>query len=53
MVRDGAEIWWSNTAQGPFTEDSPGTYCYVDGGVRHSLGNWPKGEGSFFEGPCL
>ncbi len=51
MTTDAAEIWWSDDHRGPYSEGS-GTYCYVDGGVRHQKGAWPTGPGSFFDGNC-
>ena len=54
MTADGAEWWYSTSANGPFTDSSAraGTVCYVDRGVRHKLGAWPRGEAPFFNGRC-
>lgn len=51
MTDDAAEIWWSNTAVGPYDDDQ-GTFCYVDGGVRYSKGVWPSTTDKFFQGTC-
>jgi hypothetical protein len=51
MTSDAAEMWWSTSARGPYSDDG-GTYCYVDGGQRHRLGNWPFGGDPFFHLPC-
>jgi hypothetical protein len=51
MTKDLAEFWWSNTASSPYQSNS-GTLCFVDGGARHSLGNWPTAADPFFQGPC-
>jgi len=51
MTTDGAEIFWSATAQDP-NDGSAGHYCYVDGGARHGRGSWPQGGDPFFKEPC-
>jgi hypothetical protein len=54
MTKDGAEWWYSITDTGPFSDSGgkPGTVCYLDGGNRHELGSWPKGDAPFFSAPC-
>ena len=54
FTADGAEWWWSTTATGPFSDSStnPGTVCYLNGGQRHVLGQWPTGDAPFFQGEC-
>lgn len=51
MTIDAAEWWWSNSARS-YYNDQPGEFCYVDGGVRHGLGSFPKGGDPFFGGQC-
>jgi hypothetical protein len=53
FTRDATEWWWSNTAQGPYSDDAgaKGALCYVAGGARHR-GTWPRGDGGFFSGTC-
>ncbi|MFN2464031.1 MAG: hypothetical protein ABR573_09045 [Candidatus Dormibacteria bacterium] len=47
MIKDAAEIWWSNT-------DAGGAYCYVAHGARHPVGSpWEKGDSQdFAPNPC-
>jgi hypothetical protein len=54
LTADGAEWWYSTTARGPFSDSAghPGTGCYIDGGRRHTLGSWPRGDAPFFSGTC-
>lgn len=53
MTSDGAEWFWGAREKGPFSDSTNnGTVCYIDGGNRHSLGNWPKGDAPFFTDPC-
>ncbi|HXA43096.1 MAG TPA: hypothetical protein VNV65_09330 [Candidatus Solibacter sp.] len=54
MTMDAAEIYWSATTQGPYPDANGGTYCYVDHGARHSIGNFPVGGDPFFSTttPC-
>ena len=48
MTTDGAEWYWSTTSNPPFQDQNyGGSICYVDHGVRHTLGSWPKGPLSF------
>ena len=52
---DAAEWWWSNTAKGPYTDDSAaskGAICYVDGGARHQLGTWAHTAANVFTTSC-
>ena len=55
-MTDGfTEFWWSEVARSPsgyVSDGGPGALCYVDGGARRRLGQWPKGPGTFFQGPC-
>ena len=53
FTRDAAEWWWSNTARGPYSDDSAGkgAICYVDRGVRHS-DVWPRQNPGYFAGSC-
>lgn len=51
MTKDLAAFWWSNSAESPYL-DNPGTICFVDGGARHSLGNWPETGDPYFTGTC-
>ena len=54
MTDDAAEWWYSTTAAGPFSDSSGnrGTVCYVDKGIRRTIGNFPKGGDPFFAGSC-
>lgn len=51
MTVDAAEFWWGNGQPSPYPE-APGAVCYVDDGVRHAAGQWPRGGDPFFKGPC-
>ena len=51
MTIDGAEFWWGNNQPSPYP-DTPGANCYVQDGIRHESGQWPKGGDPFFNGPC-
>jgi hypothetical protein len=52
MTTTYTEIWWSNTAQSMYADEGAGTWCYVDHGARHSLGDaLPPGD-PFFQGTC-
>lgn len=51
MTRDVAEFYWSNAALPPYTADTNGTWCYVDGGARRRAGSWP-GQPAFFAANC-
>ncbi len=54
LTADGAEWFYSTTAKGPFSDSGahPGTACYLFGGERHRLGDWPKGDAPFFSSTC-
>jgi hypothetical protein len=54
LTSDGAEWWYDPDSPGPFTDSAakPGTVCYVNGGNRHTLGSWPRGEAPFFNNHC-
>jgi hypothetical protein len=54
MTTDAAEWWFDVDALGPFGDSRAhrGTVCYIDGGRRHSLGEWPRGPAPFFHAPC-
>lgn len=51
---DAAEWWYSNTAQGPYSDDTTakGAICYVEHGRRYNLGQWPKSAADVFDGTC-
>jgi hypothetical protein len=51
MTKDLAEWWWSSSATDSWGEPG-GSLCYVDGGARHSIGNWPRGGDPFFGATC-
>lgn len=51
MTLDGAEFYWSDAGRGPYSDSGGGTMCFIDGGARHALGTWPKGDFST-AGPC-
>ena len=51
MMKDAAEFWYSPFARS--TYDTPGAFCFVDGGTRRRSGTYPREEASpFFSGPC-
>jgi hypothetical protein len=55
FTQDAAEWWWSNTARGPYSDDSAagkGAICYVNGGARHDLGTWPHTAPNVFTNSC-
>jgi hypothetical protein len=54
MTQDAAEFWVSDGTPGnsPYSDYSYRAVCYVDRGVRRSLGTFPKGGDPFFKGPC-
>src|SRR3954451_3186996 len=55
MTDDAAEWWYSTTANGPFSDSSshPGTVCYVEKGIRRTIGDFPHGGADpLFSGPC-
>ncbi|HVT20328.1 MAG TPA: hypothetical protein VHE57_02915 [Mycobacteriales bacterium] len=54
MTDDGAEWWYDVNAVGPFSDSAShrGTVCYLSGGRRYTLGNWPRGPAPFFKGRC-
>ena len=55
MTDDAAEWWFSTTDNGPFSDSSsnPGTVCYVEKGIRRTIGDFPHGGADpFFTGPC-
>jgi hypothetical protein len=52
MTVDGAERWWDPGTRGPYAKDPAGTWCYIDGGRRHTFGTWPSGGDPFFFGAC-
>jgi hypothetical protein len=55
MTDDAAEWWYSTTADGPFSDSSshPGTVCYVEKGIRRTIGHFPHGGADpFFAGSC-
>jgi hypothetical protein len=55
MTLDAAEYWYSNSAPGPYSDESAGggTICYVDGGRRYRPGAFPKvRQDPFFVGSC-
>lgn len=54
LTADAAEWYFDNNARGPFTDSGAksGTVCYIDGGKRRTLGNWPRGDAPFFTGRC-
>jgi hypothetical protein len=54
MTVDANEWWYSPTAQGPYVAygDGPGSICYIAGGTRHSITQWPRAPSPFFQGTC-
>jgi hypothetical protein len=53
MTLDATEYWYNNAA----TDHNPsangsGAICYVQGGIRRSLGTWIKGPDPFFQTTC-
>lgn len=51
LTADGGEWWWSNSAPSPFAGDGRGSVCYVDHGIRHRKGAWPRGSDDVFFRP--
>lgn len=51
MTVDGAEFWYGVGAQSPYPGSS-GALCYVDDGLRHPFGQWPRGGDPYFKLPC-
>lgn len=51
MQQDMAMIWLSATERSPITGQSP-AFCYVRLGKRYGLGEWPREDIPFREGPC-
>lgn len=54
MTTDAAEWWYSPTADGPYGSygEGAGTICYVNGGARHTITQWPRAPSPFFQGTC-
>ncbi len=52
MVKDTAMYWYDAAQQGTVDPASPGAVCYVRRGERFGLGEWPKREPEFRQGPC-
>jgi hypothetical protein len=53
MMLDATEYWWSNDATSPYVADGArGAWCYVAGGTRRRLGEWPKGPTDYQSGVC-
>ncbi len=52
MTIDAAEFWWNATAPSYYSGDGTGRHCYVDGGVRRRVNNWPSAGDPFFAGGC-
>ena len=54
LTADGAEWYYGTTATGPFSDSAghPGTVCYLNGGRRYRLGEWPTGDAPFFSSTC-
>lgn len=52
MTDDFALMWWSQSAPSPYPDQGSGTWCYVDGGRRYTLGDLPPGPTQLFSGPC-
>ena len=51
MTNDGVEFWWNNDVGDPYRSSQPGGFCWVDGGRRRGLGEWPR-QDRLFTGPC-
>lgn len=52
MTNDGAEWWWDEAGQSPYTDSQGGTICYVAAGTRRAAGTWPTDGDPFFRRPC-
>ncbi len=56
MVSDMAMVWWDSTAlpQDGQGGQGNGDWCYIERGVRYSVGQWPKEQPSFYDRtkPC-
>jgi hypothetical protein len=51
MTNDGAEFWWSNADQSPYSGESQGAMCWVRGGRHFTDGQWDKSS-PLFTGTC-
>lgn len=52
-MRMDASMYWYTLSQTSRTGgNTPGRICYVDGGLRYSLDNWPHGEQHFQTTTC-
>jgi hypothetical protein len=50
---DAAEIWYDPATPSPFPELGPGTWCYVDGGIRRGPTEFRREDPErLLEGPC-
>ncbi len=49
MIKDFGLIWWdeSEKLDDDYTLGVPGAFCYVGGGSRWSLADWPPNPGLF------
>jgi hypothetical protein len=52
MTEDTAEWWFDPTATSPYGDDGPGSLCYVAGGARHKINDYPMGDAPFYSLPC-
>lgn len=48
-----ALIWYSTTDNGVIQPEQPGAVCYLDGGTRYRLGEFPTEQQPFFQEPCI
>lgn len=56
MIDDLSIAWWNPNAASPYPGDSPGTWCYANGGQRYKLGSFPTQPvlpADLQSGPCV
>jgi hypothetical protein len=53
MSVDAAMFWYDPNRPGTVDPSVPGATCYVDRGVRFTLGQWTRSDPAFYSGPCL
>lgn len=52
MTSDASMFWFDPQTPGTVDPSVPGAICYVDGGRRYGLGQWPRTDPAFRTGPC-
>jgi hypothetical protein len=52
MSADAAMFWFDPQEEGTVDPSVPGAICYVNGGRRYALGEWPRTDPAFRTGSC-